>query len=196
MKTRKPLSEETKRKIGLANSIALKGRKLSKECLEKRSKTIMGHSVSIQTRKKISDKLKGNKNSSGYKHTITEETKEKIRRKMVGRKNPEHSKRMSGENSPRYIKDRTKLKKREDRRTSSANNDWVVQCKKRDGKRCKMRNKECKGQLEVHHILSYRDYPEKRYDINNGITLCHFHHPRGRVMEEKMVEYLKELINK
>jgi len=29
---------------------------------------------------------------------------------------------------------------------------------------------------EVHHILSFNDYPLLRYETTNGITLCHNHH--------------------
>ena len=28
------------------------------------------------------------------------------------------------------------------------------------------------GYLEIHHILPYRAYPDKRYDVDNGMTLC------------------------
>ena len=28
------------------------------------------------------------------------------------------------------------------------------------------------GKLNVHHIKSWAEYPSKRYDIDNGITLC------------------------
>lgn len=34
--------------------------------------------------------------------------------------------------------------------------------------KCKVRG----GQLEGHHILSWANYPSKRFIINNGITLC------------------------
>ena len=61
---RKPHTEETKKKIGLSNSIKLKGRKRSIESRLKQSKTNKGHKVSEETRKKIgignSISLKGN----------------------------------------------------------------------------------------------------------------------------------------
>ena len=28
------------------------------------------------------------------------------------------------------------------------------------------------GKLNAHHIKPYKDFPEFRYDIDNGITLC------------------------
>lgn len=61
---------------------------------------------------------------------------------------------------------------------------WRTEIFKRDNytcQECKIRS--CKGisvQLEAHHIKSWKDYPESRYDINNGITLCkscHFKTP-------------------
>ncbi len=96
------------------------------------------------------------------------------------------------ENSPCWIADRTKLKT--DDRRSIKNNCWVEDCKKRDGYKCKIGNSECCGQLEVHHILSWKDHPELRHDLNNGITLCHFHHPRKRAEEKALQPYFKNLL--
>jgi len=48
------VSEETRRKIGAGNSIALKGRKVPQEVVEKIRKSNVGHVVSEETRKKIS----------------------------------------------------------------------------------------------------------------------------------------------
>jgi hypothetical protein len=102
-------SEETKRKIGLANSIALKGKKQSEESNRKRSLSLKGHPmsdkarealdktrhkpVSLEQRKKISDTLKGRKLSE-YQikriretHTgkiVSKETCEKISNAKMG----------------------------------------------------------------------------------------------------------------
>ena len=51
----KHLSEETKSRIGRANSIALSGKKLSEETKKRMSESHSGHSVSDETRRKISD---------------------------------------------------------------------------------------------------------------------------------------------
>lgn len=32
------------------------------------------------------------------------------------------------------------------------------------------------GELHVHHILPWEDYPDQRFDIENGITLCQLCH--------------------
>ncbi|HNW65720.1 MAG TPA: NUMOD3 domain-containing DNA-binding protein [Aliarcobacter cryaerophilus] len=199
-------TEETKQKLRLCNL----GKKHTEEWKKNMSNFMLGNKYSLgfkvkkETKLKISQKLKGKKKSKqhcinigkakiGNKNMLGKFHSKKTKQKL----SKFHSK-LIGELNPRYIKDRTKLKKRRDgfHGNDSACNNFRQKVKERDKKRCLMRNKECNGQLEVHHILSWRKYPKLRYDINNGITLCHFHHPRGRVVEEKMVEYLKELINK
>ena len=70
-----------------------------------------------------------------------------------------------------YIKDRTKLKKSDRKHTDSAYINWSKGVKIRDNWKCKISNLDCKGRLEAHHILDWENYPELRYEINNGITL-------------------------
>jgi 5-methylcytosine-specific restriction endonuclease McrA len=56
---------------------------------------------------------------------------------------------------------------------------WAKQVKSRDNFCCQVCSKEG-VYLESHHLWSWSAYPEKRYDIENGICLCqkchqHFH---------------------
>jgi transposase len=48
---------------------------------------------------------------------------------------------------------------------------WVEAILKRDNYTCQKCGKRGK-KLEVHHIFNWADYPELRYAIDNGITLC------------------------
>jgi len=43
--------------------------------------------------------------------------------------------------------------------------------KARDSNTCKICG-ETKGTIVAHHLMSYTEYPEFRYDIDNGVTLC------------------------
>lgn len=101
--------------------------------------------------------------------------------------------RMTGQNHPRWISDRSKLK-RHNRRNDMAYKEWRKQVWLRDKFVCKIANPNCNGRIEAHHILSWRDYPELRYEVNNGITLCHAHHPRKKEEEAKLSPYFKELV--
>ena len=54
------------------------------------------------------------------------------------------------------------------------------------------------GQLEAHHLFSYKGFPELRYDIENGITLCKechtlFHSIYGRSenTKEQFVKFME-----
>lgn len=62
--------------------------------------------------------------------------------------------------------------------------DWVKNVKDRDENKCR----ECglTEFLEAHHIYNYELYPEKRCDIDNGITLCRSCHKRIESMLKKL----------
>ena len=102
--------------------------------------------------------------------------------------------RRRGSNHHKWIEDRTTLKK-DNRRGDSAYREWRHQVWLRDGFKCKIDNPDCNGRIEAHHILSWRDHQELRYEVNNGITLCHFHHPRKRQDEMNLIPTLRELVN-
>lgn len=51
--------------------------------------------------------------------------------------------------------------------------EWRRSVFARDGFKCM--NKLCtsgSSKLHAHHILSWKDYPDKRYDVANGVTVC------------------------
>ena len=44
-------------------------------------------------------------------------------------------------------------------------------------------------------VLCNKDYsPKLRYEVNNGITLCHFHHPRKINDEMNLAPIFQELV--
>lgn len=57
-----------------------------------------------------------------------------------------------------------------DNRDSAEYKQWRKLVYERDGYKCT----QCgsKDKLNAHHLKSWKDFPELRYDINNGITLC------------------------
>lgn len=55
-------------------------------------------------------------------------------------------------------------------RASTQSKNWSLQVRERDGHKCVKCNSTNK--LHAHHIKSWKAYPELRYDLNNGITLC------------------------
>jgi hypothetical protein len=114
----------------------------------------------------------------GKKHT--EATKQKMREACLG------DKRWN------WIKDRSVVER--NKRNDPEYQQWVKKVKKRDNGICKINNKDCSGYCVVHHILSWSEYPELRYNINNGITLCRAHHPRKRAEEKESEAKFLELI--
>lgn len=100
----------------------------------------------------------------------------------------------SGENHWHWIEDRTNVKLDKER-GGPLHKQWSRAVKSRDGWQCKISTLDCSGRIESHHILSWKDHPELRYEINNGITLCHFHHPRKKEDEEALAPSFFQLID-
>ena len=171
-------SEETKRKIGLANSIALKGKKLSEE-----------------HKKKISNSLKGKipKNLKIIHFVISDKLKKYYLNHSVwnkGKKCPQISENKKGKSIPYLKKYQFRVGKNHWNWKGGVTSqkyslNWKEILKRsireRDNYICKLCGKTQIEQLEiikrilsVHHI----DYDKKNCNFSNLITLCHFCHSK------------------
>lgn len=98
----------------------------------------------------------------------------------------------SGENHYRWNLDRELAK--HNLRNDGEYKQWVKKVKERDSNICKLKDENCLGYNIVHHILDWSAYPKLRYKINNGITLCQFHHPRKRADGKRLIPVFQELV--
>ncbi len=69
---------------------------------------------------------------------------------------------------------------------------WRAAVRKRDNHRCRL----CGGKvhLQVHHIKQWVLYPELRFVVSNGITLCKKCHERIRFNEKKFEELFTQMV--
>ncbi len=72
---------------------------------------------------------------------------------------------------------------------------WREAVFKRDGFKCKIANGDCVHDVHAHHILRFSEYPELRFNVKNGITLCENHHPMKRSHEQELAPFFKKLIS-
>lgn len=158
---------------------------------ENLSKSLMGHPVSKETRGKISEALMGRiggkeksvKLSNYFKgRTITQEHRDKISASLSGRKRTaEERKNMSnghsgkkrpyctGENN--YFWKGGVTEKNKSIRTSLEYRQWRKKVYERDNYTCQMCG--VRGlQLNADHIKPFAYYPELRFSMDNGRTLC------------------------
>lgn len=146
---------------------------------------------SQETKDKIA--LKNKENSKGTKNPFygkhhTDITKAKIRITKTGVRTGFNA----GEKHYRWNPNREEV--RQDRRNDPEYKQWRRKVWLRDNFKCKIANQDCKGRIEAHHILSWREHKELRYEINNGITLCYLHHPRKRELEINLSPYFQSIV--
>lgn len=148
------------------------------------------------TKKRLSGlvKLKGKTYEKVFGPEKAKAMKEKMRLAKLGKKMPWNKVKPSGEKSSRWIKDRTKVKLDKER-GGPLHKQWSMAVKSRDGWKCRLSNQDCSIKIISHHICSWKDYSKLRYDINNGITLCHFHHPRRREDEKRLTAVFQKLVS-
>ena len=164
----KKQSEEHRLAIGKANT----GRIVPKEVREKISKSHLGVKLSEQHRERLSEAKKGRRLSAEHIKSLK---KSYENRHPWNWKGGNKLRDIHSLFNPNYVL-------------------WRTTVFKRDNYKCKIGDDNCKGQLEAHHILPWRDFVELRYNINNGITLCHFHHPRARKEEKRLIPTFQELV--
>lgn len=90
-----------------------------------------------------------------------------------GENNPSYGKErldMRGENNWNYNPNKTREQRQKDRKLLE-NTNWVNKVLKRDNYTCKCCGKKG-GDLIAHHLDGYNWCVEKRYVIENGVTLC------------------------
>lgn len=184
---RNPMSQATKDKIREAMKRighlppSQKGLKRSAESRERISLSKKGSTHTLEVRQKMSENRSGEKNhffgKSHVKSSLIMMSKAKI-----------------GKKPPNYIEDRSKVKL-DTERGGPLHKEWSKSVKNRDKWKCCMSNGLCEGKVVAHHIYPWSLYPDLRYKINNGITLCRVHHPRKRVDEQSMIPLFTEMVS-
>ena len=152
---------------------------------------------SFERKRKISLSLKGIREGKTLEelHGIEKATsiREKMRMAKLGKKRPFIPRKSIGENHWHWIVDRNKVKLDKDR-GGPLHKQWSRSVKSRDNFKCKVADDNCFGRVVAHHILPWISHPSVRYEVNNGITLCHFHHPRKRTDEKRLKPLFLELV--
>ena len=98
----------------------------------------------------------------------TSEYREKQRIVHLGQKNGMYH--IYGERHPQYRHGNTILHKLLWGRVEYQ--EWRKAVYERDNYTCQICGDDRGGNLEAHHVRSFKDFPELRYDTDNGVTLC------------------------
>jgi hypothetical protein len=169
-----------------------KGKRHSEETIRKRIASMTG-----KKRKPLTEEVKTKISKALVGRKIPDDIKEKVRLKVVGRKLSPTARKNIGlgkirEKNPNWKggvdKDKRKMKTAEYRkwRHDVFCRDWFV---------CHMPLCDEPGnRIEAHHIKTYKEFPELKLDVNNGITLCKECHKHIKGREKEFERIFVEVI--
>ena len=156
-------TEEHKKKIGLANSKALKGRKRSPESRKKQSATLKEH-YRTGTRKFVPH----NKSEKWY----------------IAMRNTRGKNHCNWKGGTYGTERHTEMSRIEHKQ-------WRNSVFERDNYTCQLCG-EIGGHLNAHHIKPWVDFPKLRIDTNNGITFCSICHYDYHYRNDNYLMLVKE----
>lgn len=105
---------------------------------------------------------------------------------IKGKNHPMYGVHRFGINAPNYKGDKCITPANKRIRMSNETKEWRKLIFLRDNYTCR-KCKKVGGNLEAHHKKSWTKYPELRFDINNGITLCLPCHRKMHTKKERLV---------
>lgn len=154
--------------------------KRNAERLAERNRALRGTVMAEETKKKISQKLAGKRNAAGCKRTL------EWRKRMSDfwKDNPKHNHWIDGrgwERSSVRLKEMGRIEYRLWRSAVFERDNYTcVSCLKRGGR------------LHADHIKPYCAFPELRFDLENGRTLCVSCHMKSDTHGEKARRFLAQ----
>lgn len=149
--TGKKLSPEHRAKIGLVGiDNPMYGQKMSQEARDKMRLAKLGKPLSAEHRAKLSQSRRGKR--------FTEEHKKNLSKASSGKNNWN----WKGGITPINIKIRNSLEYKR----------WRTSVFRRDGYACVWGGREHGSNIHADHIKRFADYPELRFKLDNGRTLC------------------------
>lgn len=142
-----------------------------------------GQSIPEKQRQHLSEiaRQRTGTDSPRYGVELSDETKQKISNSLKGR--------FRGPDNPQWKGG--SANKRHKWHSRYEYKEWRNAIFERDGYTCQMCGKPSEGDIEAHHIYPWCDYPDRRLDVGNGITLCQECHLS---IKGKEIEYVEQFL--
>ena len=162
-------------KINFESKPSAKRKYCSMDCRDLGIKKTMKHKYETKELTHLSTMDKTGVNNPFYGKKHIKETKERFRELSLKRVGPKAQNWQGGKTS-----------ENERLRHSDKYNQWRKRVFERDEYICQWCNKNSVT-LRAHHINFWSTYPEKRFDINNGITLCDKDHKEIHIKQKYLL---------